>query len=153
MLTAMHALSSTWQLLRQRGPKAVQRTLRLTGAAVAAFVVAQQLLPGGDAVLARQVAMHISFAAPEWISKDEVPAEVVDAERQIYLNSDELAGKPEAAKERIVEGMLGKRFYAAQPGGALEEQPWIHDPGQTVGKALAASGARAVAFRRFSVAE
>ena len=110
-------------------------------------------LDGGDPVLARQVAMHISFAAPEWISKDEVPAEVVDAERQIYLNSDELAGKPEAAKERIVEGMLGKRFYAAQPGGALEEQPWIHDPGQTVGKALAASGARAVAFRRFSVAE
>jgi elongation factor Ts len=110
-------------------------------------------LDGGDAALARQVAMHISFAAPEWISKDEVPAEVVEAERQIYLNSDELAGKPEAARERIVEGMLGKRFYAAQPGGALEEQPWIHDPGQTVGKALAARDARVVAFRRFSVAE
>jgi hypothetical protein len=59
MLTAMHALSSTWQLLRQRGPKAVQRTLRLTGAAVAAFVVAQQLLPGGDAVLAPLTALLV----------------------------------------------------------------------------------------------
>jgi hypothetical protein len=55
----MHALSSTWHLLRQRGPKAVQRTLRLTGAAVAAFVVAQQLLPGGDAVLAPLTALLV----------------------------------------------------------------------------------------------
>ena len=39
-------------------------------------------------------------------SKDDVPAEVVEAERQIYLNSDELEGKPEQAKEKIVEGML-----------------------------------------------
>jgi elongation factor Ts len=110
-------------------------------------------LEGGDPVLARQVAMHISFAAPEWVSKDEAPADVVEAERQIYLNSDELAGKPEGAKEKIVEGMLAKRFYAAQPGGALEEQPWIHDPSRTVGKALAAQEARVLAFERFSVAE
>lgn len=59
MLAAMHALSSTWLLLRQRGPKAVQRTLRLTGGAVAAFVVAQQLLPGGDAVLAPLTALLV----------------------------------------------------------------------------------------------
>jgi elongation factor Ts len=110
-------------------------------------------LEGGDAELARQLAMHISFAAPEWTTREDVPAEIVEAERQVYLNSDELAGKPEQAKEKIVEGMLAKRFFAAQPGGALTEQPWIHDSAKTVGQALAEAGARVVAFERFSVAE
>ena len=110
-------------------------------------------LAGGTPALARQLAMHISFAAPEWITKDDVPAELVEAEKQVYLNSDELQGKPEQAKERIVEGMLAKRFYAAQPGGALTEQPWIHDSAQTVGQALGAADARVLAFKRFSVAE
>jgi elongation factor Ts len=110
-------------------------------------------LVGGSPELARQLAMHISFAAPEWTTKEDVPAELVDAEKQVYLNSDELAGKPEQAKEKIVEGMLAKRFYAAQPGGVLTEQPWIHDSSQTVGQALAAAGARVAAFKRFSVAE
>ncbi len=110
-------------------------------------------LVGGTDALARQLAMHISFAAPEWTTKEDVPAELVEAEKQVYLNSDELAGKPEQAKERIIEGMLAKRFYAAQPGGALTEQPWIHDSSQTVGQALAAADADVVAFKRFSVAE
>lgn len=110
-------------------------------------------LEGGSEELARLLAMHISFAAPEWLSKDDVPAEAVEAEKQVYLNSDELQGKPEPAKEKIVEGMLAKRFFAAQPGGALGEQPWIHDPAKTVGQAVAEAGARVVAFKRLSVAE
>jgi elongation factor Ts len=110
-------------------------------------------LEGGSEELARQLAMHISFAAPEWTTRDEVPAETIEAERQVYLNSDELEGKPEQAKEKIVEGMLGKRFYAQQPGGVLVDQPWIHDSAKAVGQALEEAGARVVAFKRLSVAE
>jgi elongation factor Ts len=110
-------------------------------------------LAGGSEELARQLAMHISFADPRWTTRDEVPVEEIEAERQVYLNSDELTGKPEQAKEKIVEGMLGKRFYAAQPGGVLVDQPWIHDSAKTVGQALEEAGARVVAFRRLSVAE
>jgi elongation factor Ts len=110
-------------------------------------------LEGGSPELARQLAMHISFAAPEWTTRDEVPAETVEAEKQVYLNSDELQGKPEQAKEKIVEGMLNKRFYAAQPGGVLVDQPWIHDSAKTVGQALEEGGAQVVAFKRLSVAE
>jgi elongation factor Ts len=109
-------------------------------------------LRGGSPELARQVAMHISFAAPGWLRREDVPTEVTDAERQIYLNSDELQGKPEQAREKIVDGMLNKRFYAAQPGGVLLEQPWIHDTGKTVRQALADEGAELLEFRRFSVA-
>ena len=97
-------------------------------------------LEGGDEELARQLAMHISFAAPEWATRDDVPAEAIEAERQIYLNSDEVLSKPEAAREKIVDGMLGKRFFAASPGGVLVDQAWIHEPSKTVGQALADGG-------------
>ena len=65
-------------------------------------------LDGGNEELARQLAMHISFAAPEWATRDDVPAETVAAEREIYLNSDEVQSKPEAAREKIVDGMLAQ---------------------------------------------
>jgi elongation factor Ts len=109
-------------------------------------------LDGGSDELARQLAMHISFAAPEWARREDVPAEVLDAERSIYLNSDEVQSKPEAAREKIVDGMLNKRFFAATPGGALEEQAWIHEPSKTVGQAMQDAGASVVRFARISVA-
>jgi elongation factor Ts len=109
-------------------------------------------LSGGGEELARQVAMHISFAAPEWKAREEVPAEALEAERQIYLNSDEVQSKPEPAREKIVDGMLGKRFYAASPGGVLLEQTWIHESSKTVGQALTEAGATVEAFARVSVA-
>jgi elongation factor Ts len=110
-------------------------------------------LAGGSPELARQLAMHISFGRPEWLSKEDVPEDVVAAEKQILLNSDELEGKPEQAKEKIVEGMLAKRFFAAQPGGTLTEQPWIHDSSKTAGQALAEAEARVLAFKLLAVAE
>jgi elongation factor Ts len=109
-------------------------------------------LGGGTPELARQLAMHISFAAPEYTSRDDVPADVVEAERQVYLNSDEVQSKPEAAREKIVDGMLAKRFFAAAPGGVLVDQPWIHDSARTVGKALEEAGATVRGFARISVA-
>ena len=108
-------------------------------------------LEGGSEELARQLAMHISFAAPEWTTREGVPAEVLDAERAIYQNSDEVQSKPEAAREKIVDGMLNKRFFAAIPGGALVEQAWIHEPSKTVGQAMQDAGATVVRFARISV--
>ena len=98
-------------------------------------------LEGGDEALARQLAMHISFAAPEWATRDDVSPEAIEAERQVYLNSDEVLSKPEAAREKIVDGMLGKRFFAAAPGGVLVDQAWIHDQ-STDGRRGARGGGR-----------
>ena len=108
-------------------------------------------LQGGSPELARQVAMHISFAAPEWNMRDDVPGEAVEAERAIFLNSDEVQSKPEPAREKIVDGMLQKRFFAATPGGVLAEQAWIHDASKTVGQALDEGSASVVRFARVSV--
>ncbi len=109
-------------------------------------------LKGGTPELARRLAMHISFAAPEWARRDDVPAETIDSERSVYMNTEEVQSKPEAAREKIVDGMLAKRFFGASPGGVLAEQAWIHDAGQTVAKALEAEGASVVRFVRISVA-
>ena len=109
-------------------------------------------LRGGSHELARQLAMHIAFAAPEWATRDDVPSEVVDAERSIYLNSDEVQSKPETARDKIVDGMLGKRFYAATPGGVLADQTWVHEASKTVAQAVEEAGASIVAFARISVA-
>ena len=83
---------------------------------------------------------HLVVAIRAEVAREDVPAELVAAEREIYLNSDEVQSKPEQAREKIVEGMLNKRFYAER-GGVLAEQPWIHDGALTVGKVLADAGA------------
>ena len=105
---------------------------------------------GGDDALARNLAMHISWSDPRWIDRDAVPTDLIDAEREIYLNSDEVQSKPEQAREKIVEGMLNKRFFAER-GGVLTDQPWIHDGSATVGKILADAEADVLEFQRFSL--
>jgi elongation factor Ts len=105
-------------------------------------------LRGGDADLGRKVAMHIAASNPQWISRDDVPADAVTAEREIYANSDEVQSKPEQAREKIVEGMLNKRFFGAN---VLVDQEWIHDSSKTVGQALKEAGADVLEFQRFSL--
>src|SRR5919109_2913773 len=109
-------------------------------------------LAGGTPELARQLAMHVSFAAPEWTTREDVPPDVVEAERRIFLNSDEVQSKPEPAREKIVDGMLAKRFFAATPGGVLADQAWIHEPAKTVGQVLEEADATVERFIRISVA-
>jgi elongation factor Ts len=106
---------------------------------------------GGDEQLARNLAMHISWSDPRWVGREDVPDDLIAAEREIYLNSDEVQSKPEQAREKIVEGMLNKRFYAER-GGVLTDQPWIHDGSATVAKVLADAGAEVLEFQRFSLA-
>jgi len=93
--------------------------------------------------------MHISWANPQWIAREDVPADVVTAEREIYANSDEVQSKPEQAREKIVDGMLNKRFFGVN---VLLEQEWIHDSSKSVKQALADAGAEVLEFQRFSVA-
>ena len=105
---------------------------------------------GGDAVTARRLAMHISFAAPRFRTVDEVPEEELAAERAIYEQQPDVQSKPEDVRSKIVEGRLRKEFLS---GVALSEQSWIHDPSQTAGKALADDGIEVLEFVRYALAE
>jgi len=103
---------------------------------------------GGSAELGRKLAMHIAASSPEWIGREDVPAELVTSEREIFAGTDEVLSKPEQAREKIVDGMLQKRFFAAR---VLLDQPWIHDPSSTVGQALAGEDAEVLEFERLQL--
>ena len=82
--------------------------------------------------LARELAIHVAMANPSYLSREQVPAEVVDAERQALADQAKQEGKPEAVVEKIVEGRLGK-FYAEI---CLLEQPFVKDDKKTVQELL-----------------
>ena len=104
---------------------------------------------GGSDELARKVAMHIAAMKPSWIGRGDVPEETVMQEREIYAGTDEVQSKPEQAREKIVEGMLNKRFFGAS---VLLEQEWIHDSSKKVGDALRDERAEVLEFERFELA-
>ena len=95
---------------------------------------------GGDDELAHQVALHVSFSRPRVLTKDEVPEAEVTAQRETLENATRNEGKPEQALPKIVEGKLQGWFkrvgQKGEPGGALLEQPWVHDEKQSVQQAL-----------------
>jgi len=103
---------------------------------------------GGSGDIARKIAMHIAASSPQWVGREDVPDNVVKSEREIFANSDEVLSKPDQAREKIVEGMLNKRFFADR---VLTEQPWIHDTAKTVGQALSEEGAEVLEFERFAL--
>jgi elongation factor Ts len=103
---------------------------------------------GGNAELGRKLAMHIAASNPQWIGREDVPEETLAAEREIYANSDEVQSKPEQAREKIVEGMLNKRFFGAN---VLVDQEWIHESSKSVGQALKEAGAEVLEFERFAL--
>lgn len=82
--------------------------------------------------LARNLAIHVAMANPQYKSRDEVPADAVEAERQTLRNQAQEEGKPENVIDKIVEGRLGK-FYQES---TLLEQPYIKDDKKTVEELL-----------------
>jgi elongation factor Ts len=81
--------------------------------------------------LARDIAMHIAALSPQYVHRQEVPAALIDKERDIA--KEQCAGKPEAAIEKIVTGKLDK-FFA---DNCLLEQPFVKDPSITVQELVA----------------
>ena len=82
--------------------------------------------------LAKDVAMHISFADPSWKTRDEVPQNVLDEESAIYAKQAKDSGKPENVVEKIVGGKL-EAFYKEN---VLMDQEWIQDKSKTIGQLL-----------------
>jgi elongation factor Ts len=102
---------------------------------------------GKDEETARAIAQHISFADPQYLTKDEVPADAVEAERRIVEEISRGEGKPEAALAKIVEGRLGAFFKQV----ALLEQDYARDNKLTITQVLAQAGLTVSGFARFKV--
>lgn len=102
-------------------------------------------LDGGDESLAHDVAVHAAFAKPTYRTRDEVPADRVEAERETLRNTARNEGKPEAQLDKIVEGRLNGFFKER----VLLEQPYARDEKRTVAQLL--GPAKLVAFEQVVV--
>ncbi|MEX2527966.1 MAG: translation elongation factor Ts [Gemmatimonadota bacterium] len=105
--------------------------------------------------LARDLAMHIAAANPLAVSSDEIPADVVERERQVYLEQVKAEGKPEGLQEKIVDGKLRKFFQET----TLLQQPYVKNPDQTVEALITSVAAKTgekievARFARFEVGQ
>ena len=106
-------------------------------------------LTGGDEALAKDVAMHVAAVNPAVVSSDQMPAEVIEAERAIFVAQAAESGKPAEIVEKMVQGRVSKFLKES----SLVDQPFVKDPDTTVGKLVAAGGAEIVGFVRFEVGE
>ena len=105
--------------------------------------------------LVREIAMHVAAAAPAYVTKEEVPTDVLEKEREIYRAQALSQGKPPGVVDKIAEGKL-KDYYATF---CLLEQPFVRDPKVTVGQlvqekiALIKENIVVRRFARFKVGE
>ncbi len=101
--------------------------------------------------VAHDIALHIASAAPRYLTRDDVPAEVLDKERAVFEELTRNEGKPEQAIPKIIEGRLNG-FYK---DNVLVEQPFVRDPKQTIAKLLAGLNpdARVRRFARVKIGE
>jgi len=98
--------------------------------------------------LVRDLAMHVAAANPLAVSADQIPEDVVERERAVFLEQVKNEGKPENLWDRIVDGKM-KRFYQEN---ALLDQAFVKDPDKTVGELITEVSARTgenIVVRRF----
>jgi elongation factor Ts len=106
-------------------------------------------LNGGDQDLARDVAMHVAATSPMVVKPEDVPADVLSKESEIYTAQAAESGKPADIVEKMVSGRLRKYIEEV----SLTEQAFVKDPDIKVGKLVKQAGGTITAFVRFSVGE
>ena len=106
-------------------------------------------LKGGSDELARDVAMHVAAVNPQVVSPDDMPAEQVAKEREIYAAQAQDSGKPPEIVEKMIDGRI-RKFLSEN---SLTEQAFVKDPDMTVGKLVSAAGAEVLSFTRFEVGD
>jgi elongation factor Ts len=106
-------------------------------------------LQGGDQDLARDVAMHVAATNPLVVKPEDVPAEVLAKESEIYTAQAAESGKPADIVEKMVSGRLRKYIEEV----SLTEQAFVKDPDIKVGKLAKQGGATVLSFTRYMVGE
>lgn len=102
---------------------------------------------GGDEALAKDIAMHIAASNPMCIAETDVPADVIEKEKEIQSAQAEQSGKPADIIEKMVAGRI-RKFIAEI---TLTGQPFVKDPDTTVGKLLKGRDAKVNSFMRYEV--
>ena len=103
----------------------------------------------GDEELAKDVAMHVAAVNPAVVSSDQMPADIVAAEKEIFAAQARESGKPEEIIEKMIVGRVNKFLKES----SLVDQPFVKDPDTSVGNLVKAAGAEILSFVRFEVGE
>lgn len=106
-------------------------------------------LKGGDAALAKDIAMHIAANRPTVVLPSQVPADLIAKEKEIYIVQARETGKPEAIIEKMIEGRVSKFLDEI----SLVGQPFVKDPNQKVSDVLKAKSAEVLEFVCFILGE
>ncbi len=106
-------------------------------------------LKGGDEALGKDIAMHVAASRPVCVNAEDVPAEVLEKEKEIFIAQARESGKPDNIIEKMIEGRMRK--YLSEI--TLLGQPFVKEPDLTVEKLLASKGAEVVSFVRMEVGE
>ena len=106
-------------------------------------------LNGGDAELAKDIAMHVAAVNPQFVRQSDVPEEVIEKEKEIFTAQAEQSGKP----KEIIEKMIGGRISKFLAEISLLDQPFVKNPEVKVGDLAKKAGAEVVAMVRFEVGE
>ncbi len=101
-----------------------------------------------DESLTKDICLHIASNAPEFISRDQIPASVIEEERRIEMGKEDLAKKPENIREKIVEGRVNKLMAER----CLLEQPFVKNPDLTIAQ-LIEGKCEIVRFERYVLGE
>ena len=104
---------------------------------------------GGTDDLAKEISLHIAAMNPRAATKDDLDPAVVEQERELQKERARQEGKPENIIEKMIEGRM-RNFYAEH---VLEEQPFVKDEKQTVGKVAKAGNMKIVRFVRWQLGE
>ncbi len=99
--------------------------------------------------LARNIAMHVAASKPQYLKRDDVPADVVEREKAVLAEKTRNEGKPDAAIPRIVEGRINKFFEDI----CLVEQPYVREPSKKIGQLAVEAGAELRRFALFQVGQ
>lgn len=110
-------------------------------------------LSGGDAELARNIAMHVAATNPVCIDEAGVPAETLESERRIITEQATEQGQKSGKPPEIIEKMVGGRMAKFLKEITLLGQPFVRDPDVSVGELLKAAGAQVKEFIRYEVGE
>ncbi|MBN8431126.1 elongation factor Ts [Microbulbifer salipaludis] len=106
-------------------------------------------LSGGDVETARDVAMHVTAVNPQVVKPEDMPADVLEKEKEIIKAQPDMEGKP----AEIVEKMMGGRIKKFLKENSLVEQPFVKNPDVTVAKLVKDAGGDVASFVRFEVGE
>ena len=101
-----------------------------------------------DESLTKDICLHIASNAPEFVSREQIPADVIAEEKRIEMGKEDLANKPEAIREKIVEGRVNKLMAQR----CLLEQPFVKNPDMTIAQ-LTDGKCQVVKFERFVLGE